>query len=99
MGGVDEIRFSAWSIRFSPDRRLEPSRAAVMSRARDKDHFVLMPGQASGLELEYPARLVEPSAWLGHVPFALWLVAAIRPRIIVELGVHTGNSYCAFLQA
>ena len=70
-----------------------------MSLARKKDEYAPMPGEASSLELQYPARLVEPSAWLGHVPFAFWLVAAIRPRMIVELGVHTGNSYCAFLQA
>jgi predicted nucleic acid-binding Zn-ribbon protein len=29
----------------------------------------------------------------------MWLVGALKPRMIVELGVHTGNSYCAFLQA
>jgi hypothetical protein len=29
----------------------------------------------------------------------MWLVNALKPRMIVELGVHTGNSYCAFLQA
>src|SRR4051794_32903771 len=70
-----------------------------MSFACDEGDDALMPGKASGLELEYPARLVEPSGWLGHVPFALWLVGALEPRMIVELGVHTGNSYCAFLQA
>jgi hypothetical protein len=58
-----------------------------------------LPGTASGLELEYPARLVQPSAWIGHIPFALWLTGALKPRMVVELGVHTGNSYCAFLQA
>ena len=71
----------------------------MMSFAREECDYALMPGKASGLELEYPERLVEPSAWLGHVPFALWLVGAMKPRMIVELGVHTGNSYCAFLQA
>jgi glycosyltransferase involved in cell wall biosynthesis len=54
---------------------------------------------AGALELEYPARLVEPAAWVGHIPFALWLIGAARPNTVVELGVHTGNSYCAFLQA
>jgi hypothetical protein len=67
--------------------------------AREKRDHVLLPGEGCGLELEYPARLVEPSAWLAHVPFAMWLVGALKPRMIVELGVHTGNSYCAFLQA
>src|SRR5262249_12973633 len=53
----------------------------------------------AGAELTYPNRLVAPPAWLGHTPFALWIVEALKPRIIVELGVHSGNSYCAFLQA
>src|SRR5262245_56230090 len=52
-----------------------------------------------GLELTSPDRLVGPPAWIGHIPFAFWIVAALRPSIIVELGVHSGNSYCAFLQA
>ena len=56
-------------------------------------------GYSDGLELEYPIRLVTPPAWLGHTPFAFWLVGALRPRVLVELGVHTGNSYCAFAQA
>ena len=51
------------------------------------------------IELESPARLVPPEAWVGHIPFAFYLVDALRPRTIVELGVHTGNSYCAFVQA
>jgi hypothetical protein len=39
------------------------------------------------------------SAWFGHVPFAHWLVAASRPRQIVELGTHNGVSYSAFCNA
>jgi hypothetical protein len=27
------------------------------------------------------------------------LIGALKPRMVVELGVHAGNSYCAFLQA
>jgi len=54
---------------------------------------------SSGTELEYPDRIVEPGSWLGHVPFAFWLIEALQPKVVVELGVHTGNSYCAFLQA
>jgi chemotaxis protein histidine kinase CheA len=53
----------------------------------------------SGIELQYPARLVWPSPWIGHIPFAFWITEALRPRVMVELGVHSGNSYCAFLQA
>ncbi|WP_090597608.1 class I SAM-dependent methyltransferase [Pelagibacterium luteolum] len=46
-----------------------------------------------------PRRVVEPLAWAGHIPFAFWLVEVLRPKCIVELGTHTGNSFCAFAQA
>ena len=39
------------------------------------------------------------SAWLEHVPFAFWLIDAMRPRVVVELGTHNGGSYFAFCQA
>jgi O-antigen biosynthesis protein len=45
------------------------------------------------------ARTGSPSAWWGHVPFAHWLVAAARPKAIVELGTHYGVSYTAFCEA
>ena len=38
------------------------------------------------------------SAWHGHVPFAHWLVASSRPRMVVELGTHTGVSFAAFCE-
>jgi hypothetical protein len=44
-------------------------------------------------------RHVPKSAWLGHIPFAFWLVERLRPNKIVELGTHTGASYFAFCQA
>lgn len=42
---------------------------------------------------------VRPSAWTAHVPFAFWIVEALRPRFIVELGTWYGMSYLAFCQA
>ncbi|WP_158284480.1 glycosyltransferase [Azospirillum sp. TSO35-2] len=46
-----------------------------------------------------PDLIVAPPSWLGHTPFALWIIDALRPRTFVELGTHTGNSYSAFCQA
>jgi hypothetical protein len=43
--------------------------------------------------------LTTVSAWLEHAPFGFWIVGALRPRTIVELGVHTGFSYSVFCQA
>jgi hypothetical protein len=39
-----------------------------------------------------------PSAWIEHVPFAFWIVDALRPEVLVELGTHHGTSYFAFCQ-
>lgn len=43
-----------------------------------------------------PPWFVADSAWLGHLPFADWLVHALRPARIVELGVFKGTSFLAF---
>lgn len=39
------------------------------------------------------------SSWLGHGPFAIWLVKTAKPRLVVELGSHYGFSYFAMCQA
>lgn len=54
--------------------------------------------------LDYPVCIRFPvwlthSAWMEHVPFAMFLIDALRPRVFVELGTHFGVSYCAFCQA
>lgn len=46
-----------------------------------------------------PERLSDFSVWRGHIPFAMLLVDLLRPRLLVELGTHWGDSYCAFCQA
>ncbi|WP_222440495.1 glycosyltransferase [Siccirubricoccus deserti] len=52
-----------------------------------------------GAELEWQPDHLAPSAWHEHVPFAFWLVKALRPGSILELGTHWGVSYGAFCQA
>jgi len=54
--------------------------------------------------LSHPIVFAEPrylphSAWLEHIPFAMYAVDVLKPRSIVELGTHAGASYCAFCQA
>lgn len=49
--------------------------------------------------LSYPKWLHPSSFWAGHIPFAMFLIDVVRPRLFVELGTHTGVSYCAFCQA
>jgi GT2 family glycosyltransferase/glycosyltransferase involved in cell wall biosynthesis len=53
---------------------------------------------------DYPILFAQPerrsalSAWEEHIPFGMFLVGVHRPRVIVELGTHAGDSYCAFCQ-
>ncbi len=44
------------------------------------------------------ARHVRESAWLEHAPLAFWLMDALRPKTVVELGVHNGFSFLSFCQ-
>ncbi|NTW17048.1 MAG: hypothetical protein HGA41_06270 [Syntrophaceae bacterium] len=46
-----------------------------------------------------PRRTVPFPGWRQHVPFAMLLVDILKPKTLVELGVHYGDSYCAFCQA
>jgi hypothetical protein len=50
------------------------------------------------LPVELPEWLDHRSAWTTHLPFGAWLVATLRPRLVVELGVHVGVSYCTFAE-
>ncbi|MGB7711112.1 MAG: class I SAM-dependent methyltransferase [Microcoleus sp.] len=54
--------------------------------------------------LEHSILLMSPrrlklSAWFEHIPFAFFLMEVLKPAIFVELGTHSGVSYCAFCQA
>jgi methyltransferase family protein len=62
----------------------------MLTRLNPLDHPVLF---------TEPRRLTRLSAWHEHIPFAMLLVDLLRPRTFVELGAHSGDSYCAFCQA
>lgn len=40
-----------------------------------------------------------PRAWVGHIPFAFWIIEQLRPCIVVELGTHYSHSYFSFCQS
>lgn len=46
-----------------------------------------------------PRSLQFPNAWIGHLPFAAWVIREVSPKIFVELGTHSGNSYFSFCQS
>jgi len=46
-----------------------------------------------------PERLTDITSWHGHIPFAFFIVQALKPARFVELGTHRGDSYCAVCQA
>lgn len=53
----------------------------------------------SPLCFEKPLRRTDISSWHGHLPFAFASVGIVKPKVLVELGTHKGDSYCAFCQA
>src|SRR6478672_39786 len=53
---------------------------------------------------DLPSRHFEPQvygvgAWTPHLAFACDLVAVLKPKLLVELGVDRGESYFAFCQS
>lgn len=49
--------------------------------------------------LRTPARLSDAGGGQAHIPFLFFLISALRPRLLVELGTTDGDTYCALCQA
>lgn len=58
-----------------------------------------LPGPETDWMLWPAVRLRNETAWTGHIAFAHWIIGALRPRVFVELGTHSGTSYGAFCEA
>jgi glycosyltransferase involved in cell wall biosynthesis len=59
----------------------------------------MMPNSLISTASFVPNSLQFPSSWLGHLPFAAWVIQEVSPKIFVELGTHSGNSYFSFCQS
>jgi GT2 family glycosyltransferase len=53
----------------------------------------------SPIVLMEPERVIGSPAWLGHTPFAYWIVEALQPRLLVDYCTLNGNSLSSFVQA
>jgi predicted O-methyltransferase YrrM len=53
---------------------------------------------ASAVSYWHPPTIVL-SSWLEHAPFAYWLMSALQPRTVVELGTHNGYSFFVLCEA
>lgn len=68
------------------------------------DPYGVTKGQDVGIYLPDSLRHFYPrhkvfSTWVDHIQFGYDLVAAIKPRLLVELGTQAGLSYFAFCQS
>jgi hypothetical protein len=89
------LRDSIASLKEQPS----PASAITGRVFRDGDNMYKFDPLEHPICLSSPRRTVPFLSWRQHVPFAMLLVDVLKPRTLVELGVHYGDSYCAFCQA
>lgn len=55
--------------------------------------------QNNDIFFENPKRIVYPTCWIEFIPVGFKIIEYSKPKCLVELGTHSGNSFCAFNQA
>ena len=60
----------------------------------NSDSFASLPDMG-----RWRPKYLNPSAWIGHTPFAYWYAKTVQPKVFVELGTHYGVSFFAVCQA
>ncbi len=88
------LRDSLAKLKKTTSRPSRPSRAS-----RDEGNVYKFDPLNHPICFSSPRRTVPFRSWRQHIPFAMLLVDLLKPRAFVELGVHYGDSYCAFCQA
>ena len=85
-------------------KKTAPTESISYSPALSVSAELAVPNQFRPLAL--PSMFWKPNylkpelpAWIGHIPFAFWIIEALTPSTFVELGTHYANSYFAFCQA
>jgi len=79
------------------DRRIldNPTPQPPVAREEEDDVSIYLP---DSIRHFYPRHMVF-STWVDHMQFGYDLVAALKPRLLVELGTQAGLSYFTFCQS
>jgi hypothetical protein len=75
---------------------METGRAGQGAPGKDS---LVFPDLDSSTFIPLRCRAGKQRTWPGHLPFGRDLVASLRPRLLVELGTHYGESYFGFCQS
>lgn len=91
--GIDSKELAKrWYSLLSIEQQIKEGDLKIEQQIRERALLIIA-------ALFYPHSLQSPSGWVGHLPFAAWVIQDISPKVFVELGTHIGNSYFSFCQS